>query len=142
MQNAEPIIVKHTYNAPASRVWKALTDKDEMAAWYFKLDDFKAEVGFNFQFTGGSEQKQYLHLCEVTEVIPNKKLTHSWRYDGYPGNSFVTWELEEKDGKTELTLTHIGLESFPQDMADFARSSFAAGWDHIVNISLAEYLAK
>ncbi len=142
MENAEPIIVKHTYNAPAERVWKALTDKDEMANWYFKLDDFKPEVGFNFQFTGGSPEKQYLHLCEVTEVIPNKKLTHSWRYDGYPGNSFVTWELEEKDGQTELTLTHIGVESFPQDLADFARSSFAKGWDHIVNISLAEYLAK
>ncbi len=140
MENNEPVIVKHVYNASADRVWKALTDKEEMAQWYFKVDDFKPEVGFNFQFTGGSEDKQYLHLCEVMEVVPGKKLTHSWRYDGYPGNSFVTWELEEKDGKTEVTLTHIGLESFPQDLADFARSNFAAGWDEIVNKELAKYV--
>ncbi len=54
---------------------------------------FKAELGYKFQFPGGTAEQQYLHLCEVTEVVVGKKLTYSWRYDGYAGNSFVTCEL-------------------------------------------------
>ena len=138
--NAQPIIVEQLFDAPVEKVWKALTDVDEMRNWYFDLQDFKPEVGFNFQFYGGSEEKQYTHLCEVTEVVPQKKLTYSWRYDGYPGNSFVTFELSEQDGKTLLKLTHIGVETFPADTKDFAISSFEKGWDEIIHTSLKNYL--
>ncbi len=88
----QALVFERLFDAPASKVWKAITDKEEMKKWYFDLPAFKAEVGCNFQFSGGpSPEKQYLHLCEVTEVIPEKKLTYSWRYDGYAGNSFVTF---------------------------------------------------
>lgn len=135
----KPIIVERTYNAPISKVWKAITDKTEMKQWYFDLAEFKPEVGFKFQFMGGTEDYQYLHLCEITEVVPQKKLTYSWRYDGYEGNSFVTFELFEEGDNTRLKLTHRGLESFP-DNKDFARSNFEQGWDEIINTSLQHYL--
>ena len=138
-----PIVVEHTYNAPASKIWKAITDKTEMKKWYFDLAEFKAEAGFKFEFSGGpSPEKQYLHLCEVTEVIPEKKLTCSWRYDGYPGNSFVTFELFPQGDKTKLILTHTDLETFPQDNPDFARKNFVEGWNHIINVSLKNYLGE
>ena len=140
MEN-KPIIVERKYNAPISKVWKAITDKEEMKQWYFDLAEFQPEVGFKFQFMGGTEDNQYLHLCEITEVIPEKKLTYSWRYDGYEGNSFVTFELFEEGGETRLKLTHRGLESFP-DNPDFARTNFEMGWDQIINTSLKEYLSK
>jgi uncharacterized protein YndB with AHSA1/START domain len=140
MEN-KPIIVERKYNAPISKVWKAITDKEEMKQWYFDLAEFKPEVGFKFQFMGGTEDNQYLHLCEVTEVIPEKKLTYSWRYDGYEGNSFVTFELFEERGETRLKLTHRGLESFP-DNPDFAKTNFEMGWDQIINTSLKDYLSK
>ena len=85
---------------------------------------------------------QYLHLCEVTEVIPEKKLTYSWRYDGYEGNSFVSFELFGEGEKTRLKLTHIGLESFPQENKDFAATNFEKGWDDIIHKNLREYLEK
>lgn len=134
-----PIIVEQIYNAPISKVWTAITDKTEMKQWYFDLAEFKAEVGFKFQFMGGTEDNKYLHLCEILEVISQKKLTYSWRYDGYEGNSFVTFELFEEGGNTRLKLTHRGLESFP-DRKDFAKSNFELGWDEIINTSLADYL--
>src|SRR4028119_2075236 len=97
----QPVILERESNAPASKVWKALTDKEEMKKWYFELAEFKAEVGFKFQFLGGPDGGiQYLHLCEVTEVLPEKKPSYSWRYDGYAGNSFVTFELFNQDNKT------------------------------------------
>ena len=139
----QPIIVEKLYNAPSEKVWKALTNKNEMKSWYFDLAEFKPEIGFTFSFTGGpSPEKQYVHLCEITEVIPGKKLTYSWRYEGYAGNSFVTFELFHKGDKTLLKLTHAGIETFPNDNADFDITNFVAGWDHIINKSLENYLEK
>ncbi len=141
--NSQPFTIKRIYNAPVSKVWKAITDKTQMKLWYFDLAEFKAEVGFKFEFTGGpSPEKQYKHLCEITEVIPEKKLSHSWRYDGYEGNSFVTWELFAEGNKTKLVLTHKGLETFPANNPDFAKHNFAEGWTHITGISLKEFLEK
>src|SRR5690606_30498745 len=135
----KPIIVERVYNAPISKVWKAITDKTEMKNWYFDLAEFKAEVGFKFQFMGGTEENQFLHLCEVTEVVPEKKISYSWRYDGYEGNSFVTFELFGEGNNTRLKLTHRDLETFP-DKEDFARTNFEKGWDYILNTSLKVYL--
>lgn len=137
-----PFVIEQTYNAPVEKVWKAITDRDQMKQWYFELKEFKAEVGFEFQFEGGTKDEKYLHLCKVTEVIPNKKLTHSWRYDGYEGNSFVTWELFAEGDKTRVKLTHEGLESFPQNDPNFRRESFAKGWTHITGTSLKKFVEE
>ena len=137
----QPIVIERTFDAPISKVWSAITDKNEMKNWYFDLAEFNAEPGFKFQFTGGpTPEKQYLHLCEITEVIPEKKLTYSWRYDGYAGNSFVTFELFEQGNKTLVKLTHKGLETFPEENPDFARGNFEEGWNEIINVSLKTFL--
>ncbi len=136
----KPILLEILLNAPVKKVWKALTDKNEMKIWYFDLEEFTPEVGFKFHFTGGpSPEKQYLHLCEITEVIPEKKLTHTWRYDGYAGNSFLTFELSPQGNKTLLKLTHKDLGTFPQDNPDFAIKNFEEGWNSIINDSLENY---
>jgi len=138
----EPFVIERTYNAPINKVWEAITDHEKMKEWYFKMEDFKPEVGFEFEFLGGSKDKSYRHLCKVTEAISGKKLTHSWKYDGYPGESFVTWELFDEGSKTRLKLTHTGLETFPQNNPDFAKESFSKGWTYITGTSLANYLEK
>lgn len=137
-----PFVIEQTYNAPVEKVWQAITDVNQMRQWYFDLKDFKAEVGFEFSFEGGKDDDVYVHLCKVTEVEPGKKLTHSWKYEGYDGNSFVTWELFPEGDKTRVKLTHEGLESFPQNDPNFRRESFAAGWTHITGISLKEFVEK
>ncbi len=137
-----PIIVERVLDAPAEVIWKALTDKNEMKLWYFDLKEFKPEVGFEFQFLGGSEKKQYLHLCKVVEVIVRKKLSYSWRYEGYEGMSIVTFELFEEMGKTRVRLTHSGVETFPKNEPDFARTSFEEGWTYIIGTSLQGYAEK
>lgn len=142
MEN-NPLVKEITVNAPVSKVWKAITDKNEMKEWYFDLKEFKPEVGFEFRFMGGpSEDRQYLHICEITEVEENKKLEYSWRYDGYPGKSFVTFELFEEGERTRVKLTHSVLESFGTDNRDFAKENFDAGWEAIIRTSLKNYLEK
>jgi len=137
-----PIIVEKTFNASVEKVWKAITDKNEMKQWYFDIPEFKPEVGFEFQFYGeGKTGEKFLHLCKITDVIRNKKLRHSWRYDGYEGNSFVTFELFDEGGKTRVRLTHEGLETFPVTANnDFGKENFTEGWNYIVNIALNDYV--
>jgi len=138
---SKPLVVERVYNVPINKVWQALTEKDKMKQWYFDLKEFKPEVGFEFQFAGGNEEHTFLHFCKVTEVINGRKLTHSWTYDGYPGESFVTFELFDEGDKTRLKLTHAGLETFPAT-PDFKRENFQMGWTDIIGRSLKEYLEK
>jgi len=139
--SAQPIIVEKVMNAPVSRVWQAITDKTKMKEWYFDIPSFEAKVGSEFRFEGGPDDKKYTHVCKVTEVVVNKKLQHSWRYEGYEGDSLVTWELTDMGGKTKVKLTHTGLETFPA-LEAFKRSNFEAGWNDIVGSMLPGFVDK
>lgn len=133
----EPLIIERTLKAPAAKIWRALTDLEQMRKWYFNVSDFKAEPGFEFRFEGGKDDQVFVHICVVTEVIKERKLQYSWRYEGYPGDSLVTFELFPNGDTTLVRITHAGLETFVG--ADFARENFNMGWTHILGTSLKEF---
>jgi len=137
----EAVIVERTFNAPVARVWKALTDVEEMRRWYFELKEFKPEVGFGFEFVVEHEGNSYHHLCKVTEVVPQKKIAYTWRYKGEPGNSLVTIELFPESNMTRLRLRHEGLETFPKTPA-YARKNFEAGWTAIIGTELKKFVER
>ena len=138
-QSSEAIVIERTLNAPVAKVWKALTDVEEMRQWYFDLKEFKPQVGFEFEFVVEHEGNTYHHLCRVTEVIPPKKIAYTWRYKGEPGNSLVTFELSAEGDKTRLKLTHSGIETFPKTPA-YARKNFEAGWTAIIGTELKKFV--
>ena len=137
-------IIEKSYKAPRQKVWRAITNKDDMKQWYFDLSDFKPVVGFEFEFRGGKEDGvQYLHRCRITEVVPEKKLTYSWRYEGYEGMSFVTFELfDDGDNKTRVKLTHAGLDTFPKSVPDLDKKIFAEGWTELIGSLLKNFVEK
>jgi uncharacterized protein YndB with AHSA1/START domain len=138
----EPVIVERVYNAPAEKVWQAITDKQLMKEWYFDFEEFKPEVGFEFQWYGDDGEKKWLHAGRITEVVPGKKLSHTWRYPEYSGESLVTWELFSEGNKTRLKLTHAGLGNFPTDVPGLKKENFVAGWTEIIGTSLNNFLEK
>jgi uncharacterized protein YndB with AHSA1/START domain len=140
----DPIIIERIYNASIEKVWQAISDNTAMKKWYFDIDYFVPEAGHEFQFTGkGKEGETFLHLCKVTEVIPGKKLTYSWRYDGYEGISYVSFELFAEDDTTRLILTHTGLETFPVIANNaFAKQNFVEGWTYITGTALKDFVEK
>jgi len=141
--NEEIVFVERSFNANKKLVWRAITEKELMKQWYFDLKEFKAVVGFKFDFTGGPEDGiQYKHLCEITEVIPEQKLTYSWKYKGYEGISYVTFELFDDNKNTRVKLTHTGIGTFPSSNPDFAIPNFEEGWNQIINTSLKDFLEK
>jgi uncharacterized protein YndB with AHSA1/START domain len=138
---AEAIILERTFDAPVGRVWRALTDVDQMREWYFDLTEFKPEIGFEFDFIVEHEGNSYHHLCCVTDVVPEKKIAYTWRYKGEPGDSLVTFELFPDGNKTRLKLTHTGTETFPKTPA-YARKNFEAGWTAIIGSILKQFVEE
>ncbi len=135
----EPLVVERTFDAPVSLVWKALTNKEDIKQWSFDISEFAPRVGFEFQFYGGSEGVKYLHRCKITEAIPYKRLAYTWRYEGYAGDSLVTFDLFPEGDKTRVRLTHAGLETFPK-LPAFARKNFMEGWTQIMGTSLKNFV--
>jgi len=43
----QPIIMDRTLDASPERIWKAITDREQMKQWYFDIAEFKPEVGLN-----------------------------------------------------------------------------------------------
>lgn len=139
--NNPVITVERLFDSTTDKVWKAITDKEEMKKWYFDLPEFRAEEGFKFEFYGGpTPERQYLHTCEVVEVVPENILVYTWKYDGYPGISYVSFELFPQDSNTLLKITHTGLETFASTNPDFAVSNFQEGWNSIIHENLRTYL--
>ncbi len=140
----EPIIIERTLNASVDVVWKAITDKDQMKQWYFEpLDDFKPEVGFQTQFNVRNGGKDYLHIWKVTKVHPGKIISYEWKFRGFPGNSSVTFELNAVGKKTNVKLTHKGIETFLADRNPaLARENFVEGWTSLIGKSLKDFVEK
>jgi uncharacterized protein YndB with AHSA1/START domain len=137
------VVVERIYEAPIEKVWEAITNKDQMKHWYFEIADFKAEVGFEFQFSVEKDGKTFLHRCKIVEATPVTKLAYTWSYEGYVGQSLVTFELfgENKD-KTRLKLTHSDLDTFSKDNPDFSQENFNEGWNGILGQSLRNFVEK
>lgn len=134
------LVIERTYDASMEKVWGAITDRDQMKQWYFEVSDFKAQVGFAFQFEVENDGKKFLHKCTVMEVQPITKISYTWSYEGYEGQSLVTFELFSEDkNKTRLKLTHSGTDSFSSH-PDFAKSDFNEGWKSILGESLRNFV--
>ncbi len=136
-----PFAIERTFDAPVRRVWNASTGIEEMKNWYFDIEEFKPEAGFEFVFHAGNGEKDFHHLCKVGEVVPNKKLAYTRRYEGYAGNSLVTFELFPEGKKTRVRFTHEGLDTFPK-LPDFGMKNFEMGWTMIIGKSPKEYAEK
>lgn len=135
----QSLVVERTFNAPVAAVWKAITDKDAMKQWYIDLPEFRAELGFAFEFLGGDGTVMVNHKCVVTEATAEKKLSYSWRFEGYEGDSLVSFELFPEGNQTRLRLTHTGLHTFPK-IDSFKRENYAKGWTALVDSSLKNFL--
>ena len=137
------VIKTSTINAPIEMVWEALTDKQRMVKWYFTIPDFVLEEGAQFSFYEPGGENKYLHTCVITEVTPLQRFQHTWTHPTFSqGRSLVTWDLVPKENKTEVTLTHEGIENFADGGPDFTTENYEAGWEEIVERSLKNFVEE
>lgn len=101
-----------TINAPAAKVWEALTTPSILKQFFFGADivtDWK--VGSSIVYKGVWEGKPYEDKGTVLEFVPEKRLvsTHWSPLSGVPdapeNYHKVSYELSGKNGVTQVTLT-------------------------------------
>ena len=124
------LTLHRTLDAPVETVYAAWTDPKLMQRWFAPGDLAVAraiaevEVGgaFLIEMRGADGENHVTHGV-YRDVVPNRRLVHTWRWEGSDVESLVTVELEpESAGRTRLTLTHSRFASAE------ARDQHERGW--------------
>jgi uncharacterized protein YndB with AHSA1/START domain len=141
LKSDPPIVVEQSFLATVEEIWAALTEPDRMRQWFFEvMPDFKAEPGFKTEFHLSNEGRDFPHLWEVVEVVPNEKLVVNWKFGGYPGSSNVIFEVIKGENENIVRVTTEVLEDHPQDIPEFQRESGVGGWQYFINGQLKDFL--
>jgi uncharacterized protein YndB with AHSA1/START domain len=136
-----PFEIEMEYDVPVEKVWKALTDPEHMKQWYFDLPSFTAIIASSTELEKIEEiDTFYLDKCMPVEKIEGEKISYSWKYEVYPGNSLVTFELSPKGKRTKLRFTHEGLETYPVSNPDIARDNIHSSWKYMLETAIKVYL--
>jgi uncharacterized protein YndB with AHSA1/START domain len=130
--NTDPVIKEITIDASLSKVWKALTEKEQIAKWLMPSNDFELRVGATFNMLGTSKGVEYPHVCTIKEIVPEKKLSYTWAVKNKLGDTLVTYELENRNGKTKLTLTHSGWDTAKLITEGTYRDDYNNGWEQVI----------
>ena len=137
----KPIIVEETYDAEPASVWAAITEPQQMRKWFFEnIPAFEPRVGFSVEFNVDTGGRTFPHLWRITKVVPGKLIKYNWKYGGYEGDSYVTFDLKPLKDSTKLRLTHIIVEDFQEGIPEFERESCIGGWKYYIQQRLKEYL--
>jgi uncharacterized protein YndB with AHSA1/START domain len=129
------LAIEHEAVYPHSpeRVWRALVDPTELAAWLMP-NDFEPVVGKEFVLETGDAQVGTIQ-GEVLEIDEPHLLRCRWT--GGFGDTQVTYELTPENGGTRLRVRHDGWdEPLPPE-----RAGFDDGWKQKLDQDIPRVLA-
>ncbi len=132
------LVIKRVIQAPRDRVYAAWTDPTQLKQWFgpanVRTRDILAEphVGGKFRWDLINDEGEEMTLLgEYRELIAGRKIVFTWQWDDDEAwkdrNSIVTVELFERDGGTELKLTHEQLPS------EESRDRHNQGWNSVLD---------
>lgn len=107
-----------TINAPAAKVWKALTDASIVKQYFFGTNvksDWKK--GSPIIWEGEWDGKTYQDTGEILDIDPGRYIKYNYwssmsGTENKPENyANVTYTLDEQDGKTELKITQDNIKN-------------------------------
>ena len=133
---SHPLVIEHEAVYPHSpeRVWRALVDPTELAAWLMP-NDFAPEVGREFKLETGADEIGTIE-AEVLEIDEPRLLRCSW--SGVFGDTEVTFELSPEDNGTRLRVRHDGWTEPPAP----ERAGFDDGWKQKLDIEIPRVLGS
>jgi uncharacterized protein YndB with AHSA1/START domain len=129
--------LSRTLAAPAEAVWRALTDPGALATWFWpERFGTKAEVdlrvGGRYRIDGPGAGMAA--AGEYVAVDAPTRLVFTWRWDGEPDETLVTYTLTSLGAATELVVRH---ERFADEDV---RDRHAQGWSDCLD-RLPDWLA-
>ena len=138
--------IKRLIKAPRDRVYAAWTDPVQLKQWFGPekvqtrdlIADARVDGKFRWDLTNPEGEKMTC-LGEYRELLPGKKIVFTWQWDGDEDwenhTSVVTVELSDRDGGTELRLTH---EKLPNEES---RNGHTGGWNSALD-KLEKFFSK
>lgn len=105
-------------DGPPAAVWRALTDPEQLERWIASTASVDLSPGGRFDLGWGEDGG----VLEVRATEPERRLELGW--DVFGDATVVTFELEPKDGGTELRFRHEGFA------ADEPVAGLDVGWLH------------
>lgn len=154
----DSVVIERTLDAPIDLIWKMWTEPEHFSAWYgpmgakIPVATMDVQVGGTRHICMAMETPngpmQMWFVGEFREVVENERLVYTDSMsdedgnvlspaqmgmpEGHPETTEVIVELEAVDGKTKMTMTHVGV---PAD------SPGAGGWGMAFD-KLADYAAS
>jgi uncharacterized protein YndB with AHSA1/START domain len=130
--------IKRFINAPRERVYRAWTDPAQLKEWWgpegVRTRKFEADarVGGKYRWDLFNQDGEEMSVFgEYRELIPGKKIVFTWKWDDDEAwenkSSTVTIELSDRDGGTEIKLTHVQLPS------EESRNRHNEGWNSVLD---------
>lgn len=138
----DAIICEIEIEAPAERVFRALTNSDQLMRWFtdascpvksWQMDarlggsySYATEKG-NFEVNGVSE---FECRGEIVEFDPQRLLVYTWIANWHldpQKKTIVRWELTPSALGTHVRVTHSGLAQ-----ESVARKDYSGGWPGVV----------
>jgi len=109
-------------NAPRERVWKAVSEPEQIAAWFAPGTRFKMENNIVSVLMGD----QYIDVAWVEVVEPPRQLTTR----PLPHKlTATTYLMEEENGGTRFTVIETGREALPAEDRQKYLEQNGAGWE-------------
>jgi uncharacterized protein YndB with AHSA1/START domain len=140
LQDAPPTLTWHIPRPPAD-VFDALTDPDAVARWWRPtgastvVEALDAREGGAFALTVTLEGGQVVRLRGTYRQVDRPGvLAHTFRAEGDPMETVVTWRLTPDGAGTLLELIETGID---EDYRRASRDGWAAGVDQLVALLAA-----
>ena len=130
------IEITQRIDAAPERVFRALTDADELTRWFASSAESDARTGGEYvlRFEFDDEAKNHTYAGQYDEIVPMERVRYPW--NGRFGDTTVEFALRPADRGTELTLIHSGWT----EAAEEARQMHEQGWAFFLD-NLERYLA-
>lgn len=118
-------------NAPRERVWEAITNPDQVAAWFAPGTTFKstgAHVGARL-YVAHPETGAELYVQVLEIVDPPARLVLRSQPEPPEPSFFTSYRLEEENNGTRLTLVFGGYEGLPEEQREQMMRENGAGFE-------------
>lgn len=122
------IVRRIIIEAPIEKVWRGISSSEALAAWFLP-NDFEPVLGHVFTLISKPQPARGwdgVIRCKVMELEPPVKLGFTWSGGGL--NHYVTFELRDTGGKTELILTHAGWQVEQSEVREIMHD----GWGYLI----------
>jgi len=110
MASNKSIVISQSINASKAAIFPMLVEGDKLSRWFPSRAESDPVVGGNYMFSFefldpiAAEKKNHMRRGTFSEIVPNDRVRYSWEL----GNTEVEIVLVEKNGVTDVTLTHSG----------------------------------